>query len=384
MSEPEHEDGARLPKSASSCSPSLGPHPRLAFTLPSSSPSLGPHPPLILTPPASEPTGDTRPGAAYKQAMTMRAYLAPEGFGAELLTELGARVRAVHGRLVLAETDADPDTDRAATANPGGDNAIREPAWVANIWQDPVEIPIRSIGDGARKLRAIQRNWALYATGHHRRAALIAAQLPPVSAKPLVFGADLPMSPLGGWTLLRPDMILASARTSSPMPHGEIRFIEDRKGPPSRAYLKLWEALTVAGARPGPGSVCLDLGASPGGWTWVLATLGARVISVDKAPLDAAVAAMAGVEVRNESAFGLDPRTLPEAEWVFSDVICYPARLLALVERWLALGRASRFVCTLKFQGETDFATAERFRAIPGSRLVHLHHNKHELTWIKV
>ncbi len=25
-----------------------------------------------------------------------------------------------------------------------------------------------------------------------------------------------------------------------------------------------------------------------------------------------------------------------------------------------------------------------RFAAIPGSRLLHLHHNKHELTWIKL
>ena len=43
-----------------------------------------------------------------------------------------------------------------------------------------------------------------------------------------------------------------------------------------------------------------------------------------------------------------------------------------------------RLTTTLKFQGETDFETAARFAAIPGSRLVHLHHNKHELTWIKV
>jgi 23S rRNA (cytidine2498-2'-O)-methyltransferase len=41
-------------------------------------------------------------------------------------------------------------------------------------------------------------------------------------------------------------------------------------------------------------------------------------------------------------------------------------------------------VCTLKFQGPTDHETARRFAAIPGSRLMHLHHNKHELTWIKL
>ena len=63
--------------------------------------------------------------------------------------------------------------------------------------------------------------------------------------------------------------------------------------------------------------------------------------------------------------------------------MCYPARLLSLVERWLAAGTCRNFVCTVKFQGETDHATSRRFAAIPGSQLRHLFHNKHELTWIK-
>jgi 23S rRNA (cytidine2498-2'-O)-methyltransferase len=41
-----------------------------------------------------------------------------------------------------------------------------------------------------------------------------------------------------------------------------------------------------------------------------------------------------------------------------------------------------RFVCSVKFQGPTDFEVMRDFIAIPGSRLLHLHHNKHELTWI--
>ncbi len=74
--------------------------------------------------------------------------------------------------------------------------------------------------------------------------------------------------------------------------------IEDHIGPPSRAYLKLWEALVRFGRWPAPGDRCLDLGASPGGWTWVLAKLGANVTAVDKAPLAPAVAAMPGVTQR--------------------------------------------------------------------------------------
>ena len=296
------------------------------------------------------------------------AYLAPEGFVDDLVREVGESVREVHGRLVIAEGEP------------------LAPAWAANVWRAPQRIPITSIGDAATKLRAIQRNWARYPHAHHRRAALIEERLPKVSAKPLEFGVAAPAAPLGSWTLLAPDLMLASASCSSAFPNGEVRFIEDRVSSPSRAYLKLWEAFTVLGVKPQPGDLCLDLGACPGGWTWVLANLGAHVISVDKAPLDPRIAAMPGVEVRQESAFGLDPRSqsVPAVDWLCSDVICYPARLLGLVERWLATGKARRFICSVKFRGETDFGVMNAFKAIPGSRLMHLSANKHELTWVKL
>jgi 23S rRNA (cytidine2498-2'-O)-methyltransferase len=290
-------------------------------------------------------------------------YLAAEGFLAELQHELGTAVREVHGRLVLAEGPKQPV------------------AWCANVWRNPQHIPIASIGDAAKRLRAIQRNWAHYPFAHHRRAALIADRLPKVSAKPLIFGAPAPSAPLGSWTLIAPDMLLASPSCSSPFPNGEARLVEDKTAP-SRAYLKLWELFTRMGVRPLPGDLCLDLGSSPGGWTWVLQKLGARVISVDKAPLDPSVAALPGVEHRKESAFALDPRAVGQVDWLLSDIVCYPKRLLGLVQKWRETGTVRRFVCTIKFQGATDFDAMRQFAAIPGSRLLHLHHNKHELTWI--
>ena len=111
----------------------------------------------------------------------------------------------------------------------------------------------------------------------------------------------------------------------------------------------------------------------------MLQNLGARVLAVDKAPLAPRVAKLPGVECRQESAFGLKPEA---TDWLFSDVICEPARLLKLVERWLPV--APNIVCTLKFKGATDHATARAFAAIPGSRLLHLHHNRHELTWFRL
>ncbi len=277
----------------------------------------------------------------------LTGYLAPEDHLEDLLAELGDAAE-VHGRLVLA-----PGPPRPAS-------------WVANIWREPARLAIASIADGARQLRARQRNWALYPHVLHRRAGLIAERLPHVGAKPLVFPQPAPRAPLGSWMLLDGDTILAAADCSSPFPNGEARFVEDRQGPPNRAYLKLWEALTLIDRRPAPGELCLDLGASPGGWSWVLAKLGARVIAVDKAPLDPAVAALPGVEVRQASAFALEPAEIGPVDWLFSDVICYPARLLALVERWLAAGLVRNFVCTLKFQGETDMAHSAALRRDPG------------------
>jgi 23S rRNA (cytidine2498-2'-O)-methyltransferase len=69
-------------------------------------------------------------------------------------------------------------------------------------------------------------------------------------------------------------------------------------------------------------------------------------------------------------------------DWLFSDVVAYPARLLGLVRRWIDADAADRIVCTVKFQGETDHDAADAFAAIPGGRLMHLFHNRHELTFL--
>jgi 23S rRNA (cytidine2498-2'-O)-methyltransferase len=292
------------------------------------------------------------------------AYLAAEGFEDTLAEELarhGVTISDWHGRLALS-----PDKPVPA-------------AWALDIWTDPREFEAPTVKSAADALRAMQRNWGAYGAAHHRRMALIQERLPPVRARPLVFPASAPVSHLGAWTLLTPDRLLASPIKSSPFVNGECHFIEDHIGPPSRAYLKLWEALVRFGQCPTAGETCLDLGAAPGGWTWVLASLGADVTAVDKAPLDPAVAAMPGVIERLDSAFGMAPENV---DWLFSDVVAYPDRLLALVRRWIDAGAARYIVCTIKFQGPTDHDAAAAFASIPGGRVMHLFHNKHELTFL--
>lgn len=295
--------------------------------------------------------------------MQEAAYLAHPRYVPALAEELGAGTTA-HGRLLI---------------QPG---PARPASWAQNVWLEPVRTAVRSIGEAAEVLRAIQRNWIGYAPILAGRSRLLSERLPHVSGKPLVFGQAPPRAPLGSFTWLSKTELLHSARCTSSFPNGEVQFVEDRRAPPNRAYLKLWEALTLCGRLPAPGELCLDLGSSPGGWTWVLQQLGARVISVDKAPLDPGIAALPNVEFRRESAFAIDPTSFERVDWLCCDVACYPARLLALVERWRAGGRVRNFICTIKLQGAPDAGVLAAFRAVAYSRLEHLWHNKHELTWI--
>lgn len=291
------------------------------------------------------------------------AYLAADGLEASLLGELtaaGVEISSWHGRLAIS-----PDPPIAS-------------AWALDVWTAPGLYPVASVKSAADILRGMQRNWAAYGVEHHRRMALIEARLPPVKARRLVFPEPAPTGHLGAWTLLAPDLMLASPTKTSPFVNGECLFVEDRIGPPSRAYLKLWEACTRLGVWPQPGETCIELGASPGGWTWALARLGASVTAIDRAPLDPAVAAMPGVTWRTGDAFSMAPEP---ADWLFSDIIAYPDRLTEMLTAWIASGQVARIICSIKFQGETDHAAARALAAIPHARLLHLFHNKHELTF---
>ncbi len=291
------------------------------------------------------------------------AYLAAEDFSSQLLGEVSG-VIASHGLLVLS---SEPAT-----------NAL----WAQNTWHNPVVFSIESINDGAKKLKLIQRNWWLYSFQHHRRAKLIQEKLPHVSAKPLVFPCCLPPSPLGSWTLLDENTILASPDCSSLFPNGEVKFIEDRLGPPSRAYLKLYEAFTLMQKHPQPGEFCVDAGGSPGGWAWVVQQLGAQVLTIDRATPEPKILSLPNVKFRKGDAFALKPTDFDQVDWLLSDVVCFPNKLLEWASMWVESGKCENLVCTIKFKGKTDYGIVKKFSGIGGSRVAHLHHNRHELTWM--
>lgn len=293
-----------------------------------------------------------------------QVFLSAEGFEEDLRRELGAELVQERDRLFFAAPREIP------------------PTWAQDAWFNPERIGFASISEAARELKKRGKFWAPFPVSHHRRAALIQEQLPKVKWPELRFGETRGPSPVGAWTLLDANTMVVSPKRWKDRPHGIMDFIEDKEFPPTRAYLKLWEALTLIGEMPKAGEKCLDLGSSPGGWTWVLQTLGADVVSVDKADLDPEIAKLPRVTHMKKSAFSVDPREFGTIDWLCCDVICYPERLYKMVRRWLDAGTCRRFACTVKLQGETDFDAISKFKAIPGSRLIHLYHNKHELTWI--
>ncbi|MDR0375615.1 MAG: hypothetical protein LBH85_07825 [Treponema sp.] len=304
-------------------------------------------------------------------------YQPVSGFESHLLRELsGGEAPRQIGPFYLSKT---PPFSRDSAAPLVPRNVV---FWFQNCWLEPFRAVFASISEAASILRGIQRNWAAALFTQYRRGALIAQKLPPLPAKRRPFPWRAPDSPMGAWTLLDARTLLASPRCASPFPNGTLEFEEDKTRPPSRAYLKLWEAFALSGAMPGAQDRCLDAGASPGGWTWVLATMGAAVVAIDRAPIDNALVAMPNVSFIKHDAFTMKPEDIGPIDWLCCDVICYPPRLYDWIEKWLASGLCKNFICTIKMQGEPDFETTRRFAVIPGSRVTHLHHNKHELTWI--
>jgi 23S rRNA (cytidine2498-2'-O)-methyltransferase len=295
------------------------------------------------------------------------------------------------------------------------------PLFAQVTWFNCQTIKISSINDGIKRLKALGRNWSLFSIGHHRRAQLIQDGLPKIKHDPVPFLAQHPKHSMGGWTLLDEQTIICSPETTSRYPLGKIEFIENKEVPPSRAYLKLWEFFTVHCTPPEPGTTVIDMGSSPGGWSWVLSQMKLNVISVDKAPLEPHIASIPNITFLQESAFALDPHNMKSvyaypglppslesyqappkrgyaqasgetgqtlqastdrsAKWLFSDIICYPERLLTLITKWMNESSVDHFVCTIKFQGKADFAVIDQFLQIPNSKIVHLYHNKHELMW---
>lgn len=142
---------------------------------------------------------------------------------------------------------------------------------------------------------------------------------------------------------------------------GHVEIPEDKK-PPARAYRKLLEAQAQAGRGPGDGETCVDLGASPGSWTYMALQQGAHVLALDRSPLRDDLMAHPRCEFVRGDAFKYAPPA--PVTWLICDVIAFPQRSIDLLDSWLTQRHCQRFVLTLKFKGREDDACLQACKAM--------------------
>ncbi len=164
---------------------------------------------------------------------------------------------------------------------------------------------------------------------------------------------------------------------------------------PSRSTLKLEEAfLTLLDEKErkrwlAPGMTAVDLGASPGGWTFHLVGRGMLVTAVDNGPMNAALMKSGQVgHVRSDGFVWVPERP---CDWMVCDIVDKPRRTVDMVGRWFRHGycRASVFNLKLPMKKRLDEWQLCRQRlektlaGATGSfdiRAKQLYHDREELT----
>jgi 23S rRNA (cytidine2498-2'-O)-methyltransferase len=153
---------------------------------------------------------------------------------------------------------------------------------------------------------------------------------------------------------------------------------------PSRASMKLDEALDWYGVTPGRGDLCVDLGSAPGGWTRRLAERGARVWSVDPAKLAPDVLKLPRVRHFQQSAFEFEPEE--PVDWLFCDMAWRPLEVAQLLAKWGRRNIAAQLIANLKLPMKDKLPTLVRARQTlldGGWRMVklrQLYHDRDEVT----
>jgi 23S rRNA (cytidine2498-2'-O)-methyltransferase len=169
---------------------------------------------------------------------------------------------------------------------------------------------------------------------------------------------------------------------------GPCRMADDDDAP-SRSYLKIEESYAIIGAEPAPGETVCDLGAAPGGWSYSAAKRGASVVAVDNGPLKAGALGNPLIDHRHADAFGFSPGREATYDWLFSDLLEDPHKVLqSIVSPWLAGGWCRRFVVNLKFGrvdpiellGELRAAGSPFSAHASAFRVTHLYHDREEFT----
>ncbi|WP_108805722.1 23S rRNA (cytidine(2498)-2'-O)-methyltransferase RlmM, partial [Xanthomonas fragariae] len=126
----------------------------------------------------------------------------------------------------------------------------------------------------------------------------------------------------------------------------------ERPDAPSRSALKLDEALLTLltaeerAALIKPGMRVADLGAAPGGWTWVLTRQHVHVTSVDNGPLREHVLDTGLVEHLRADGFHWKPAQ--PLDWMVCDMVEQPRRVAERMATWVREGWCRNTIFNLK------------------------------------
>ncbi|HKU36531.1 MAG TPA: 23S rRNA (cytidine(2498)-2'-O)-methyltransferase RlmM, partial [Polyangiales bacterium] len=160
-----------------------------------------------------------------------------------------------------------------------------------------------------------------------------------------------------------------------------MRLSSDR---PSRAARKLEEALAWLGTGPGAGETCVDLGAAPGGWSWLLLQRRASVIAVDPARLEPALLEQRRLRHVQASAFDWQPET--PVDWLFCDMAWRPLEVAQMLGRWARRRQTRMLVTNFKLPMKRKAEMVARLREVLEAsgyqqlRTRQLYHDREEIT----
>lgn len=145
----------------------------------------------------------------------------------------------------------------------------------------------------------------------------------------------------------------------SPYVRGFIPWAED-KAAPSRAFGKVVESEMRLGRQIAAGETVVDLGASPGSWSYVALHRGARVIAIDRSELREDLMRNPRLHFETADAFKYKP---PQTvDWLICDVIAAPQRSIDLLLEWLTEGRMRHFIVTIKFKGADEYHLLDQLK----------------------
>ncbi|HEY4555365.1 MAG TPA: 23S rRNA (cytidine(2498)-2'-O)-methyltransferase RlmM, partial [Lysobacter sp.] len=125
---------------------------------------------------------------------------------------------------------------------------------------------------------------------------------------------------------------------SAPWPLG-IPRLRMHPSAPSRSALKLEEALMTLldeeerATRVRDNMQAADLGAAPGGWSWVLMRNGMKVTSVDNGPLQQELLDSGRVDHLRADGFSWQPRR--RLDWMVCDMVEQPRRVAERIATWI-------------------------------------------------